>query len=69
MAADLSSEQRSHSVLRREAVRVQVAPVSIGRAGHNCEVEISVQREGDVIREIEVRCRCGERIILECIPA
>jgi len=69
MAADLHSEQRSHSVLRREAVRVQAAPVSIGRGSHHCDVEISVQRDGEVIREIEIRCRCGERIVLDCTPA
>lgn len=59
------SEQQTQAVLRREAVRV-AAPVQIGRGAHPHEFDVAVRRDGDVIREIEIRCRCGERIVIDC---
>jgi hypothetical protein len=43
-------------------------PVPIGRTSSGCGIDVSVHRDGDVVREIEVRCKCGERIVLECTP-
>lgn len=66
--SDNMTASRTPTVLRREGVRV-AAPVAIGRHSQGCEPEITIHRDGDAVRQIEIRCRCGEHILLDCIPA
>lgn len=66
---DNTAVSRTPTVLRREGVRIEAAPVAIGRPPHSCEPEITIHRDGDAVRQIEIRCRCGEHILLDCIPA
>ena len=66
---DKSAASPTGTVLRREGVRVEAAPVAIGRTSQACEPEITIHRDGDAVRQIEIRCRCGEHILLDCTPA
>lgn len=66
---DNTATSQTGTVLRREGVRVEAAPVAIGRTAHGCEPEIMIHRDGDAVRQIEIRCRCGEHILLDCTPA
>jgi len=38
----------------------------IGPACQSSEPEVQVQRNGDVVQSITVRCSCGETIVIQC---
>lgn len=67
--SDDNAASRPRTLLRREGVRVEAAPIAIGRPPHGCEPEITIHRDADAVRQIEIRCRCGEHILLDCTPA
>ncbi len=42
-------------------------PVRVGEGGSATDVvSVELIREGTVTREIQVRCPCGQKIVLEC---
>ncbi len=54
------------SVISSSGIVVGTRPVVVG--GESCATppRISVQRTGDTVSSIEIRCGCGELIVLEC---
>ena len=55
------------SVISGKAVTVGSTPVFVG--GDHCipAAKVSLVRNGDDIAAIEIRCGCGEVIILDCV--
>jgi hypothetical protein len=56
-------------VVPGHALRSTAEPVRIGQAVQDAdhgEPQICVERDGDVIKVIEVVCTCGKRVRLHC---
>jgi len=55
------------SVISGRSVTVGSSPVFVG--GDHCATppRISLVRNGDQVATIEVRCGCGEVIVLDCV--
>ncbi|QDU40223.1 hypothetical protein Mal4_45790 [Maioricimonas rarisocia] len=64
------SEQRSGrtaTILSGANVQLHGTPVVIGAAAGQCdEPQIRLHRNGSTVTQIEVTCKCGERILLDC---
>ncbi|MFG0334036.1 MAG: hypothetical protein ACF8TS_11790 [Maioricimonas sp. JB049] len=58
---------RSATILSAANVQMHGSPVVIGgAAGHSDEPQIRLHRSGSTVTQIEVVCRCGEQILLDC---
>lgn len=55
----------TNRILRRRQVVVSSTPVLVCRDSHR-QPEVMIHRQGAKVESIEVRCGCGERIILDC---
>ncbi len=47
-------------------VRLAPHPIVIAEKHADGTPIITLRREGDVIKEIQIRCACGELIVLDC---
>lgn len=54
------------SVLSSSGIVVGTRPVVVGGESCTTPPRISVQKTGDTVSSIEIRCGCGELIVLEC---
>lgn len=56
-------------VLSQASIRLVPEPIRVGlrtQSQHPHEPEINVTRRGDRVQQIEVRCGCGEVILIDC---
>lgn len=62
-----SARPNGRRILPRQAVTVLDDPVYIGARNPTSEdVGVELIRDGQLVREIHVRCPCGQTIVLEC---
>ncbi|MEP3482274.1 MAG: hypothetical protein ABJZ55_23725 [Fuerstiella sp.] len=54
------------SVISSSGIVVGTRPVVVGGESCTTPPRISVQRSGSTVSSIEIRCGCGELIVLEC---
>ena len=55
------------AVLSAQKIRVADHPFVVSGRQHSAhQPVVTVRREGDVIREIQIQCGCGEVIVLDC---
>lgn len=47
-------------------VRVSAHPIIVADKHSDGTPIVTLKREGNVIREIQIRCACGETIVLDC---
>ncbi len=52
--------RRSQVVNATERARVVVGPIE------PAPQSVTVHREGEIVKAIEVQCRCGEHILIQC---
>ncbi|SFI36864.1 hypothetical protein [Planctomicrobium piriforme] len=62
----MSRNHESSPILAGNQVRVAAHPFVLSEKQSGSQPLVTLRREGDVIREIHVRCACGETIILDC---
>lgn len=64
----MSAKQTQNAVVTADRVRVsrQSTEIPIPVSGSTSGPALSVSRDGDVVRDIDVRCRCGETIRIHC---
>lgn len=57
------------SVIPASHIRLLGEPLPVGAPGHEpcAEPQVSVIRDGEVVRAIEVVCTCGQRVVLDCV--
>jgi hypothetical protein len=60
------SRNDASPILSSHQVRFATQPFVPVSAGGEHEPVVTLRREGDIIREIHIRCKCGEVTILEC---
>lgn len=55
-------------LLKKESFKLDKKPYYVGMDNGNPleEPEITIEKDGDAIKTIEVRCTCGKVIKLEC---
>ena len=68
-----ANEKTTHEILKRNVVpgqwiRVGEEPVPVGgpRQPAPSEPQVTLIREGDVIKAIDVTCTCGKQMRLRC---
>lgn len=61
------NQKTFRSLIPGKAVTVGATPVAVGSDHCLPAPRISLIREGDSISSVEVRCGCGQVIILDCI--
>ena len=67
MNASDASRHGGQRILPRQSVAMRNVPVRVGHSPTHAEtVEIELLRDGDVVREIHVKCPCGQTLVLEC---
>lgn len=54
------------SVISSSGIVVGTRPVVVGGESCTTPPRVSVQRTGSTVSSIEIRCGCGELIVLEC---
>lgn len=60
-------ENRGRRILPRQSVTVLREPVRVGNMKLNNEgIDVELVRDGNTIKEIHVRCPCGQTIVLTC---
>ena len=55
------------SVISGKVVTVGTTPVHVGRENCHPAPKMTLLRNGQEISAIEVRCGCGEVIVLDCV--
>lgn len=55
------------SVIAGQSVRIGSTPVVVGRNHCVAAPKVSLVRNGEIVDAIEVRCGCGEVIVLDCV--
>ncbi|WP_437192248.1 hypothetical protein [Planctomicrobium sp. SH527] len=54
-------------IISAQKIRVADHPFVVsGRQHSSHQPVVTLRREGDVIREIQIQCGCGEVIVLDC---
>ncbi|MEW4526355.1 MAG: hypothetical protein ACF8PG_07105 [Maioricimonas sp. JB045] len=69
MAGNFSERRtgRTATILSGSSVQMQATPVLIGADATPCdEPQIRLHRSGTTVTQIEIVCKCGERILLDC---
>lgn len=61
----IMKHQTADAVISAQGVTVAVDPVVIGDRSREAP-QVSVVRSGGDVVTIEIRCRCGELIVLDC---
>jgi hypothetical protein len=56
----------SGSVISGNHVRLAPHPIVVAENHADGTPIVTLRREGDLIKEIQIRCACGELIVLDC---
>lgn len=54
------------TVLRGDAVQV-AGQVQVGSPASNCQPEIKLIKEGDIVQAIDIYCTCGQHLRVRCV--
>ena len=63
---ELGCRPEAGPILSGQQVRMARHAIVVSDRSADGTPAVSIRREGDVIREIQIRCACGELIILDC---
>lgn len=53
-------------ILSGSRVRLAPHPIRVANKHPDGTPEVTLRREGHLIKEIHIRCACGELIVLDC---
>ena len=62
----MSRVVESSPILSGHHVRLAPHPIVLADKHADGTPIVTMRREGNVIREIQIRCACGELIVLDC---
>lgn len=62
----MSRTAESSPILSGEHVRMATHPIVLTDKHADGTPIVTLRREGNVIKEIQIRCACGELIVLDC---
>ncbi|WP_437204147.1 hypothetical protein [Planctomicrobium sp. SH664] len=65
-AAAIPCRGEGGPIISGHQVRMAPHPIVIADKSAEGTPVVSLRREGNIIREIQIRCACGELIILDC---
>lgn len=54
------------SIISGRHVRMGTQPLRLADRNNHGAPNVSLQREGGVIKKIHIRCGCGQEVILDC---
>lgn len=54
------------SILAGDNVKIENTPVVVGKNNSIAAPQVALVREGNHVTAIEIRCGCGEVIVLDC---
>lgn len=63
-ATTMKTEVRS--ILAGNHVKIETTPVVVGKNTSIAAPQVALVREGTKVAAIEIRCGCGEVIVLDC---
>jgi len=62
----MSKAAANSPILSGHHVRLAPHPIFVADKHADGTPVVTLRREGDAIREIQIRCACGELIVLDC---
>jgi hypothetical protein len=62
----MSRSLESGPVISGNHVRLAPHPIVVAENHADGTPIVTLRREGDLIKEIQIRCACGELIVLDC---
>jgi len=62
----MSKVVESNPILSGHRVRLAPHPIVLADKHADGTPIVTLRRDGNVIREIQIRCACGELIVLDC---